>query len=428
MSREYTKELYQWVIETLDKHFQLNRQMESELANLKLDCSDPTVRDLMIEKLLQHFKDYHPLPLFAETDLQGNILYANEEFIRLSKYTASELIGKNINILRSSRMESGLFTDMWNHLKAGKPWRGELQNRAKDYNTYWIDTFICPVLDESGNIIKYWSVAFDITSQMLQKDKIEAFNQDVLESLKYARRIQKTILPSKKAMDEELNDYFVLYKPKDVVSGDFYWFNKTIDRIYVAVVDCTGHGVPGAFMSLIGYNLLNQIVLQQHIHRPGDILTELHRQVRATLRQDEDDALTQDGMDVCLCAISRFGEEVEYAGAKRPLYWVHNNQLIVIEADKMSIGGEQMEQERVFKTHILEIESGDVIYLFSDGFVDQLGGPQEKKFSTKQLKALIENNHQESMNVQKALFNIVWKDWRGDGEQIDDVTMIGIRL
>jgi PAS domain S-box-containing protein len=428
VSKQYSQELYRWVVETLKKHFELNRQIENELIDMKLEWKANEDQNLIIHNLLEHFHRYHPLPLLVETDLQGNILFANEEFIKLSKYTSSELIGKNINILRSSRMETGLFTDMWNHLKAGKPWRGELQNRAKDYNTYWIDTFICPIFNEEGEIIKYWSVAFDITAQMLQKDKIEAFNHDVLESLKYARRIQKTILPSKKAMDEELNDYFVLYKPKDVVSGDFYWFNKTIDRIYVAVVDCTGHGVPGAFMSLIGYNLLNQIVLQQHIHRPGEILTELHRQVRATLRQDEDDALTQDGMDLCLCAISRFGEEVEFAGAKRPLYWVNNKQLIIIEPDKMSIGGEQMEQERIFKTHLLEVEPGDAVYMFSDGFVDQLGGPHEKKFSTKQLKMLIENNHQETMNVQKALFNIVWKDWRGDNEQIDDVTMIGIRL
>ncbi|MDW8335327.1 MAG: SpoIIE family protein phosphatase, partial [Bacteroidia bacterium] len=174
-----------------------------------------------------------------------------------------------------------------------------------------------------------------------------------------------TILPSNKLLDEYFDDYFVLYKPKDVVSGDFYWFAKTIDRVFIAVVDCTGHGVPGAFMSLIGYNLLNTIVLRQNILEPGKILSELHRQVRHALKQDQDGSKSKDGMDVALLSIELYQNKFYFAGAFRPLFFVHRGEFTTIDGDKMSIGGEQLEEERNFSTHTFEYEPGDLVYIFS---------------------------------------------------------------
>lgn len=422
---------YQQLLSLLDKSHTFADEIQAVLqqnGSSGVNGKEGILPNPTLDGVITHYNKYHLVPMIVETDRTGIVTYVNAEFARHAKYEPKELIGQNINILRSSSMESGMFRDLWNHLLEGKSWSGQIQNRAQDYSSYWVDTYIAPVFDSDGSIQKYWSLSFDITHQKEQQLEIEAKSKDVHESLKYAKRIQQTILPSNKDLDEEFEDYFILYRPKDVVSGDFYWFARTINRIYIAVVDCTGHGVPGAFMSLIGYNLLNQIVLQQNITNPGAILSELHRQIRNTLRQDDSDSKSKDGMDVCLCAIDRYGEELQYAGAFRPLFWMHRGQLEVINGDKMSIGGEQLEEERIFTNHLIELDSEDVIYMFSDGIIDQFGGPDLKKFSTKKLKQIIEENHHESMKVQKALFNLVWKEWKGDGEQTDDVTMIGIRF
>lgn len=379
-------------------------------------------------KLKDHFSSHHPEPIIAKTDLKGDIVYVNEMFLKVSKYSKDEIIGQNIRILKSGHMPQGIYQNLWATISLGKPWQGELQNRDKDYEIFWVSIFIAPIFDASGNLESFWSVAFDITEQQKQKEEIENQKNDMLESIRYAKRIQRTILPDKKAMDDVFNEYFIVFKPKDVVSGDFYWFNQNVNKAFVAVVDCTGHGVPGAFMSLIGYNLLNQIVLQKGIYKPGEILTELHIQVRATLKQDAADSKSRDGMDVCLVVVDKYDDKFEYAGANRPLLMLKGDEIIEIKPTKCSIGGEQMEEERIFQNNEFEYESGDCIYLFSDGMVDQFGGPDFKKFSTKRLKQIIIENKHEPMSVQRALFNIVWKDWKGDEEQTDDVTMIAIKF
>ncbi len=415
------------IIKLIDKTNYIERALDEYIKqNTSNELSDTDVS--ILNKLLSHLKMHHPEPIIAETDLQGNIVYVNEEFLKISKYSKDEIIGQNIRILRSGHMPQGIYQNLWATISLGKAWHGELKNRAKDYETYWISIFIAPIFNTEGQIVNYWSVAFDISEQVKQKEENELKQNDIMESLRYAKRIQRTILPDKKAMDEVFDDYFVVFKPKDIVSGDFYWFNQVVDKAFVAVVDCTGHGVPGAFMSLIGYNLLNQIVLQKGIHKPGQILTELHNQVRATLKQDAADSKSRDGMDVCLVVVSKYDDKFEYAGANRPLLMLKGDELIEIKPTKFSIGGEQMEEERTYQNNELEYETGDSIYMFSDGFVDQFGGPDFKKFSTKKLKQIIMDNKHEPMSVQRALFNIVWKDWKGDEEQTDDVTMIAIRF
>lgn len=414
------------IFQLVDNSTQLTQELSARFQNGGSANGEQRVVDAM----LSHFGKHRPNPQICETDLQGIIVSVNDTWLQACRYEREEVIGQNINLLRSSRSEVGLFTDMWNTIQRGQPWRGELQNRAKDYETYSVEILVVPQLGADGKPVKYWSLAFDISERASKQEALEAKNRELLDSLTYAKRIQKTILPEKAAMDELLGDYFVLFKPKDVVSGDFYWFARNIRTAFLAVVDCTGHGVPGAFMSLIGYNLLNQIVNEKKIIRPGEILSELHKQVRNTLKQDATDSKSRDGMDVCLVAVDIFDDSFEYAGANRPLYfWRHSkNELEEIKADKMSIGGEQLEEERVFKTHQLEVEEGDAIFLFSDGFTDQIGGPEQKKFSSKKLKQLIAENHHETMSVQRAMFNIVWKDWKGDDEQLDDVTLIGKRF
>lgn len=261
-----------------------------------------------------------------------------------------------------------------------------------------------------------------------QKEELEESNTNMKESIKYAKRIQQNILPSKELMNSIFTHWFVTFKPRDIVGGDFYWVSKIEHQAVLVVADGTGHGVPGAFLTMIGNILLNQIVNEKKITRPADILHDLHIGVRQTLRQDAEDSTSRDGMDVALVTINMETLECQYAGANLPCNYIHDYEVIEIKADKQSIGGEQMEEERIFKNHTFQLKKGDGIYLYTDGFVDQLGGPDGKRFSTRRFKDLIFRTQSDSMATQRANLNMEWKDWKGDLEQLDDVTVVGIRL
>jgi PAS domain S-box-containing protein len=270
-----------------------------------------------------------------------------------------------------------------------------------------------------------------------QKKDIEEKYKLFSDSIKYAKRTQKNILPDEKKMKEYLQNYFVIWKPKDVIGGDFYWFDALGSKRIIIVADGTGHGVPGAFLTLIGYMTLNSIITQQGITRPADILYHLHRGVRAALKQDveieDDHHQNRDGMDVAVCTYDCETLKVEFAGATLPLYHYDSaeNEVYEIKADRLHIGGEQLEEERFFTNQEIQLKKGDAIYMFTDGFVDQFGGPadQPKRYSKKRFRDVILRTLKESMSTQRALINLDWRDWMGDTqEQIDDVTVFGLKI
>jgi ligand-binding sensor domain-containing protein/serine phosphatase RsbU (regulator of sigma subunit) len=265
-----------------------------------------------------------------------------------------------------------------------------------------------------------------------QKEVIEEKNKDITDSINYAKRIQTAILPADNLIYSELSQCFVLFKPKDIVSGDFYFFSKTNGAedplCVVAAVDCTGHGVPGAFMSMIGNSLLNQIIKEKKITRPSDILNHLNEGVREALKQKEADAQTRDGMDIALCTIDLKKREIQYAGANRPLYLVRSNNLEEIKADKFPIGGIQPEEKREFTNHVFSLDPGDSIYLSTDGYADQFGGEEGKKFMTKRFKSLLLEQQAVSISKVKAVLEETIEKWKGTHEQVDDICVIGIRI
>lgn len=262
----------------------------------------------------------------------------------------------------------------------------------------------------------------------LQKEEIEIKNKEIRESIEYAQKIQYAILPEKKVLYEELPNSFILYKPKDIVSGDFYWFTRSKDRILVAAADCTGHGVPGAFMSMIGSNILNQITNLTPMTKPDYILTDLHDQIRWSLKQNQQDSQSKDGMDIALVRIKPKERKVDYAGAYRPLFIVSDGKLEEIKGNRYSIGGYQKEKTRIFDNHVLQLKKGDTIYLFSDGYVDQFGGPKEKKFMSKRFKELLLEIDNLSMEERRRELDRALVEWMGDNEQVDDVLVIGIQV
>lgn len=253
-------------------------------------------------------------------------------------------------------------------------------------------------------------------------------NEDITDSIQYAKRIQEAILPTRENIFRHLPESFILYKPKDIVSGDFYWFFKKDNKKIIAAVDCTGHGVPGAFMSMIGHNLLNQIVIEKGITNPAEILSQLNNGVQEALKQKGTEGETMDGMDVALCTIDEQQDEFEFAGAFRPLYLIRNKNLEKIEGSKFPIGGGQHETVREFQCYKRKIIKGDMIYMFSDGFADQFGGLKGKKFMTKRFQENLLQIHDKRPVDQEILLEAKITEWRGSFEQVDDILVIGIRF
>ena len=258
-----------------------------------------------------------------------------------------------------------------------------------------------------------------------QKEIIEEKNKDITDSINYAKRIQDVVLTAKEIKYKLFPDAFVLFKPKDIVSGDFYWFAEKNGKRLIAACDCTGHGVPGALMSMVGNNVLNQIVNERALTEPDEILTQLDKQVRSTLKQDEN-AETKDGMDLALLSFK--GElEVSYAGANRPLWIVRDNAINEIKATKISIGGQVYENRAEFKGHKVDLVKGDTIYIFSDGYADQFSS-SDKKLMTKRFKEIILSIQNLSMAEQEKYLDEFIEKWKGGLEQTDDILVIGIRV
>ncbi|MDJ1470579.1 PAS domain S-box protein [Cytophagaceae bacterium DM2B3-1] len=293
-----------------------------------------------------------------------------------------------------------------------------------------MDIKAIPEFNDQGTVESVLFVLGDITERKMTEMEISNKNKKISESINYAKRIQGAILPANQLIKSVFPDAFILYKPRDVVSGDFPWFMQKGDDLYIAAVDCTGHGVPGALISLIGYFLLNNITESGENILPGEILDRLDRGVTATLKQDSnDEGSTRDGMDIALCKINLKENVLQYAGAHRPLYFLQaGGELVEIKGDKFPIGGGQYKDRTNFVTTTIQLNSGDSAFFCSDGFPDQFGGPDNRKFSPKRIRDLITGNPSASMNQMHAIFDREFEGWRGDTKQTDDVLMIGIRF
>jgi len=259
--------------------------------------------------------------------------------------------------------------------------------------------------------------------------ELEEKNRDITSSITYAKRLQEAILPSKDHIFNNLKKVFILYQPKDIVSGDFYWFAELQGVKIFAVVDCTGHGVPGAFMSMIGHNLLNQIVLERLITDPGEILNQLHRGVQEAFRQGNNEISTNDGMDVSLIAINSSKNSVKWAGANRPLVLVDpENNLSKFDGNKYPIGGAQLQNERVFTTHDVPFTKGSMAYMSTDGYADQFGGDRGKKFMVKRFHEILSQIHNLNASLQEKALRENFEKWKANHEQVDDVLIVGIEI
>jgi serine phosphatase RsbU (regulator of sigma subunit) len=261
----------------------------------------------------------------------------------------------------------------------------------------------------------------------LQTDRILKQNKDITDSIEYAKHIQIALFPDKITLQKTLKNGFCLFKPKDIVSGDFYWVAQIGNKSIIAAADCTGHGVPGAFMSIIGINFLNEIIYDEHVLTPKEILNQLRKKIIKTMVHANRISETKDGMDISLIVIDYDNMKLEYAGAYNNLYYIRDHMLNVIKADRMPVGISE-KSIAPFTNHTIDIQKGDLFYMFTDGYTDQFGGPQRKKFRPGNLRELLLEIHENEMPEQKRILFETFINWKSKEQQVDDILSIGVKI
>jgi PAS domain S-box-containing protein len=358
---------------------------------------------------------------------KGNIEWINEGFTRMYGYSIDELkIDKSRKLIGDeSNLNIKDIINIWFGDKRTISY--ESQNITSKGEKVWAHTTLTPILDEDGKLFQLISIDSDISQQKKVEEELLQKNQDITDSITYAKRIQEAVMPALADFKKYFPESFVFNLPKDIVSGDFFWSAFKDGKVLVAAADCTGHGVPGAFMSLIGMNFLNKIVIEKGETIPGTILDMLRLRLKESLHQTEEEGGPTDGLDLALIAVDQKNKTIEYSGAMNPFYLIRDGELIIIKADKIPLGI-YYELEHNYTNHKMEYYPGDIIYIFSDGFVDQFGGSKGSKFKYKRfIKTLKEIAHL-PLQEQKQELALRFRLWRGDFEQVDDVLVLGIKL
>lgn len=443
------------------------RSIRNENKLLELKVEERT------EELKQQNTELERLSIVASETDNGVLIFDSEYTIewinagltRMTGYTLEEFKrtrGENLMVMSKNPLISKMIQQS---IEERKSVQYETINKIKNGEEIWIQSNLTPIFDNEGKLKKMVAIEININerkkaekiitekneelwkmSTMLMKQKeqvenqnavIQQKNKDITDSIVYAKHIQDAILPQKKEIHQYSKDLFIFYQPRDIVSGDFYWFTKTeknSNPVYIiAAADCTGHGVPGAFMSMIGHTLLNQIVHEKKIQTPAEILTLLDHLIKVSLKQDHIDASSWDGMDVALCSFEfdRDTKQIismEYSGALRPLYHISDGVLEETHPNKYPIGGFLVDERKDFVNHKIIPKKGDTFYIFSDGYADQFGGVDGRKFMTRKLKNNLLAMQHLPMDEQEKELEREFIEWKGKQEQVDDIMVIGIRV
>lgn len=302
-----------------------------------------------------------------------------------------------------------------------------LNKRLRNQNDHLINEFKSREEKLKGLVIERTAEVMAQKSELEKKNALIAEkNKEMMDSLNYAKRLQAAILPRKEEIQKTFDGFFIFYQPKDVVSGDFYFFEKAGNKTIIAAADCTGHGVAGAIMSMVGTSLLKQIIIEKNILDPAEILDQLNSGVIESFKQSENES--NDGMDIILCSFDMDKMELSFSGANRPLYLIRDSELMVFPSDKYPIGGMQIEHHDSYSKQLIALKKNDLLYMFTDGYADQFGGKLGKKLMTKNFKELLMNINEQSMEQQCKNLQQHIHDWMGDHEQVDDIMVIGIRI
>ncbi len=356
---------------------------------------------------LASFPEQNPSPII-EINLQKSITYTNIA------------CRSNFPDLQERTFDHELLAPLKANFEKLKS--GEITNYSQELfinDTYYM---------QRGSFLKEYDVIrifnLDITQQKETEEIIREKNKDITDSINYAKRIQAAILPSTELIKDHLPQSFILYQPKDIVAGDFYWMECLDDTIFIAAADCTGHGVPGAMVSVVCSNALNRSVKEFGLRDTGKILDKVTDLVIETFEKSDVDL--NDGMDISLLALNKKTKQIQWSGAHNSLWYFENSEFKEVKADKQPIGN--YFDRRAFSTHHIKYNDGDMFYLFTDGYADQFGGERGKKFTYKRLNELVCSIHKSDMNSQEQTLRSTFLNWKNELDQIDDVTIIGVRV
>ncbi|MDH5465183.1 MAG: DUF6272 family protein, partial [Thiovulaceae bacterium] len=370
--------------------------------------------------------------LSSETDGRGIIRKSSESFSELSGYSKNELIGNPHNLVRHPDMPAEVFADIWKTIKAGDTWHGEVQNLKKEGGSYWVDAFISPIYNHGTNeLIGYRSLRKDITAKKLVEQKsaeLEVAKQKITDSIEFASIIQKAFLPDMKLLEGFYDDYFINWEPKDIVGGDIYSFMKLKEQSLLFMIDCTGHGVPGAFMTMIVKTTIEAIVTEVNFDDPALILSELNRRIKMTLKQNDLNSDSDAGLDGGILFFDKKKNLIRYAGAKTPLFYVDNGTLQSFKSDRASIGYKKSKDDFIFTNFSLELTSPIRLYITTDGFLDQNGGEEGFPYGKSKFQKLLELHYSKKMVEQERIFKEELLDYQGEYERDDDITFCGIEI
>lgn len=306
----------------------------------------------------------------------------------------------------------------------GSPYRFILYGSVVIAFAYLLVRAQTRLLFKTRKLLKEKNEALEFIEQ--QKIQLELRDKNLTDSLIYAQRIQEALLPSEDFFRNHFIDSFIFFKPKDIVSGDFYWLGEKGDKVFIIGADCTGHGVPGALMSMIGLEIINKTINEDNIETPSAILSVLNKGLEKTFSREKNiGTIIRDGMDIGLCVIDKKSKKLFYSGAFFPLYLIRENNLIEIKGDKIIIGMNQTAMP--YTDHVVDLLEDDILYVFSDGYVDQFGGSENKKFMYRRFRHLLLTIHRFPVNDQKSILDENIRTWIGKGEQLDDMMVIGFR-
>lgn len=411
---------------------------------------------MLLESVITNAKDAVMITEARRIDEPGpSILYVNEAFTALTGYRADEVIGQSPRILQGPKTERSELDKLRKHMEIYEPCQIEVINYHKNGGQYWVEMSIVPVKDNLGRCTHFISIERDVTERKLQEYLLKDFTRSLEKQVKertadlqrahallehhfnqmrdsivYAERIQRAVLPTEKQLLKIFKRSFVLFEPRDLVSGDFLWCHQVNEDVkIIAVIDCVGHGVPGAMLSMIGYQLLNQSVKSLDEPDPAAMLAYLHRELLHILRYQKAEYRHYDGMDASVCVVDESKNTIDFCGAGQKLYFASADEVIPHKGSKFTIGAAKQSQvHKSLRTIKIPYKSGDMFFMSSDGFADQFGGPKNKKLMGKRFRELLGSVLHLPPSRQREKLMQQFIKWRKHEEQTDDVLLVGVRL
>jgi len=426
------------ILQEKGKHFYDNQGFHIKSIGSTYDITEKYQADELKDKIIKQNKDFEKLfnkfdenVIASTANLKGIITYTSKAFCEISGYSENELLNSSQNIVRHPDSSSDKFKQLWDTIQSGQIWQGEIKNKNKNGSYYWVYAIIYPEYTQDNKVYAYTAIRKDITAQK----KIEELNKNIKSSIEVASFIQESLLPTEAFVDSCFSDKFIIWEPKDIVGGDIYFLEKlrNEDECLLMVIDCTGHGVPGAFVSMLIKAIEKQII-QKLMNKPeveispGKILQYFNKELKEILNQKQRNLASNVGFDGGIIYYNKKEKILTYAGAANTLIYYDKNETKMIKGDRHSIGYKNSDINYEFKNHEIKVEKGMKFYLFSDGYIDQIGGKKNQSFSRARTIKILNKNKDRSMSNQKEVLLSELKDYQKDIEQVDDITFLAVEI